>query len=367
MNTVALARPAVLVLYTELAPYVLACLNAFVEAADIDLHLVRWPVNDEAPFALRFHPRITVYERSAMNDQQLLAIALRIMPHMVITSGWVDKGYLKVSRAMRKRGAVTVMSFDTAWRGDIRQWANMLLAPTWLPRTYSHAWVTGEAQANYAHRLGLGADRVRTGFYAADTALFVPLGERLLAERGAAWPHRFLCVARYIPSKGQQLLCDAFAELCERDEAADWELWLAGKGELHERVMASASGKHARIKHLGFKQVSEMNDVVANSGVFVLPSTYEPWGVVVHEHACAGLPLVLSSAVGAAERFLVEGENGHRFLSGDKASLQTALRMIILSSDAELRAMGARSAALGRAWDPGEWARIAIELLNAKP
>lgn len=361
------ARPTVLVLYTELAPYVLAGLNAFVEQADVDLHLVRWPVNKEAPFDLHFHPRITVHERSALSDEELLALALRLMPHMVLASGWVDKGYLKACRAMRKRGAVTVMSFDTAWRGDARQWANMLLAPTWMSRTYSHAWVTGDAQAIYAHRLGLGADRVRTGFYSADTPLFVPLGERLLRERSNAWPHRFLCVARYIPTKGHQLLCDAFAELCDAGDAGDWELWLAGTGELHQQVMASYSGNHPRIKHLGFKQVAEVNDVVAQSGVFVLPSTYEPWGVVVHEHACAGLPLLLSSAVGAADRFLVEGENGHRFIAGDKETLKNMLRMFILSSDAELNAMGRRSAELGRAWSPAEWARTANELLHARP
>lgn len=360
-------RATVLVLYTELAPYVLACLNAFVEASGAELHLVRWPVNKEAPFELAFHPRITVHERTALDDEQLLALALRIMPHMIIASGWVDKGYLKVCRSMRKRGAVTVMSFDTAWRGDARQWANMLLAPTWVPRTYSHAWVTGEAQANYAHRLGLGADRVRTGFYSADTSLFIPLGERLLAQRTTAWPHRFLCVARYIPTKGHQLLCDAFAELCDEGNAGDWELLLAGTGELHEQVMTSPSGKHSRITHLGFKQVVEMNDVVAQSGVFVLPSTYEPWGVVVHEQACAGLPLLLSTAVGAAERFLVEGESGHRFIAGNKESLKTMLRLFVLNDDAELRAMGERSAVLGRAWSPVEWARMANELLHARP
>ncbi len=364
MSAASNARRTVLVLYTELAPYVLACLNAFVEEHAVDIHLVRWALNKEAPFHLEFDPRITVYERNALNDDQLLVLAQRISPRMVIASGWVDKGYLKVCRALRKRGATTVMSFDTAWRGDAKQWANMLLAPAWLPRTYSHAWVTGEAQANYAHRLGFGADRVRTGFYSADTSVFLPLGDRLLTERTNAWPHRFLCVARYIPTKGHQLLCDAFAELCDRNEAGDWGLWYTGIGELQDQVMNSPSGRHPRIKHLGFKQATEMEDIVQQCGVFVLPSTYEPWGVVVHEHACAGLPLLLSSAVGAAERFLVEGENGHRFITGDKSVLQTMLRMFVLNSDAELRAMGLRSAQLGRAWSPKDWARTAFELMN---
>lgn len=351
-------------LYTELAPYVLACLNALVEEADAEVHLVRWPVNQEAPFALRFHPRITVHERRGISDEGLVDLARRLKPTLTITSGWVDKGYLRAAAEAKRSGGVSVIALDTAWRGLWRQWANAIASRARLHRAFSHAWVTGAAQAAYARRLGFKAESIRTGFYSADTSLFLPLGERLLAERQGAWPHRMLCVARYIPTKGHQLLCDAFAELCDAGDAVDWELWIAGTGELHEQVSRSESGKHPRIRHLGFKQVEEMNAVVKECGAFVLPSTYEPWGVVVHEHACAGLPLLLSTAVGAAERFLTEGDNGFRFIAGDKASLKSALRMLMLSSDDELRAMGLRSLALGRAWSPQAWARAAIELMR---
>lgn len=358
------SKGPVLVLYTELAPYVLACLNSLVERTGTELHLVRWPVNSEAPFALEFHPRITVHERASLSDDGLVALVRRLRPGLVITSGWVDAGYLRASAAAKRAGAVSVIALDTAWRGHWKQWANALAARWRLHRAFSHAWVTGRAQARYALRLGFAEERIRTGFYAADTPLFLPLGERLLAERASGWPHRFLCVARYIPTKGQQLLCDAFAELCDAGEAGDWELWLAGTGELHDQVVASPSGRHARIRHLGFKQPGEMMPVVAQCGAFVLPSTYEPWGVVVHEHACAGLPLVLSSAVGAAERFLQEGENGFRFIAGDKATLKTILRMLVLSSDAELRGMGQRSLELGMAWSPQAWAETAADLME---
>ncbi len=107
-----------------------------------------------------------------------------------------------------------------------------------------------------------------------------------------------------------------------------------------------------------------MGAVMDQCGVFVLPSTYEPWGVAVHEHATAGFPLVLSDAVGAAERFLVGGENGLRFKAGSVEDLRTAMRAIVERSDDELQAMGARSAALGRTWNPKEWATTAIDLIT---
>ncbi|MBK9175766.1 MAG: glycosyltransferase family 4 protein [Flavobacteriales bacterium] len=365
MNTNAADRATVLVLYTELAPYVLACLHALVEQGALDVHLVRWPVNSEAPFQLDFQRRLTVHERASLSDAQLLELALRLRPKLVIASGWVDRGYVATCKALKRQGATTAVIIDTAWRGHWRQWANALVGRWALQRAYSHAWVTGQAQATYARRLGFKTDRIRTGFYSADTTRFLAVGQRLLSERTGFWPHRFLCVARYIPTKGQQLLCDAFAELCEADEAGDWELWLAGTGELHQQVVDSPAGRHRRIRHLGFKQPEEMETVMEQCGAFVLPSAYEPWGVVVHEFACAGFPLILSSAVGAAERFLVETENGFRFIAGDKSSLKKMLRMIVLSNDHELLGMGQRSHALGGLWSPQSWADTAMALCGA--
>jgi glycosyltransferase involved in cell wall biosynthesis len=355
--------PRILFLYTELAPYVLACFQALVKRHDVEVHVVRWPVNKEAPFELKADPRVKLIDRSTLDEAGLLSLAEQLQPSVIFASGWVDKGYLKVCRAMRAAGVPTVMCSDTAWRGDARQLAAVVSARLWLRRTFSHAWVTGKAQAMYAQRLGFAQDAIRTGFYAADVDLFAPLAAQFAVLKAGRYPHRFLCVARYIPTKGHQLLCDAFAELCKAGEAGDWELWIAGTGELHEAVRRSPSGSHTRIRHLGFVQAEALPEIMAQCGVFVLPSTYEPWGVVVHEHACAGFPMVLSSAVGAAERFLKEGENGHRFIAGDKGTLKNMMRMMMLSSDAELRAMGERSAQLGRQWSPAEWAATAISFM----
>lgn len=355
-----------LFLYTEAAPYVLAGLRRLSLDHGVDVYLVRWPVNKEAPFDALEGDGVHSLRRDEVDDAALLELVRRVEPDAVFVSGWMDKGYLRAARALRAKGVPVVLCSDTAWRGGLKQIANVLLAPFWLKRTFSHAWVTGIPQASYARYLGIPEARIRNGFYAADTDLFEPLGKALLAERTGTWPHRFLCVARYIPTKGHQMLCDAFAALCDRAEAGDWELWIVGTGELHEQVMDSTSGRHSRIRHLGFKQAHELPEVMRQCGAFVLPSLYEPWGVAVHEQACAGMPLVLSSAVGASERFLQEGLNGFRFPAGDMARLKDALRAMVRRSDHELRTMGLRSAELGRAWGPGQWAATAVALMNPR-
>ena len=349
-----------LFLYTELAPYVLACLKALVEQHEVEVHLVRWPVNAEAPFELDFAGRSKVYERGALDDESLVRLTQALKPDITFASGWVDKGYLAACREARKHGNPVVICSDTAWRGDARQVAAVIAARFWIKRAFSHAWVTGEDQATYARKLGFADASVRTGFYSADVERFAPLARQFAVLKATKYPHRFLCVARYIPTKGHQYLCDTFAELCDAGEARDWQLWIAGTGELHDEVRNSPSGRHERIKHLGFIQPDAMPEVLAQCGVFVLPSTYEPWGVVVQEHACAGFPLILSSAVGAAERFLVEGSNGFSFPAGDKGALMNALRAMIGRTDHELRVMGDSSAELGTRWNPTEWARTAM-------
>lgn len=356
----------ILVLYTELAPYVLACFKAAVARDGVEFHVVRWPVNQEAPFELEQGQGITLYDRHRFDTRALLKFAEELTPSLVLTSGWVDKGYLAVCRRLNARRIPTVMTFDTAWTGSWKQWISAIAARFWVPFTFSHAWATGQRQMVYARLLGFLPFRIRTGFYAADTAMFAPLGERLLAERTSLWPHRFLCVARYIPSKGQQLLCEAFAALCDAGHAGDWQLTLVGTGEQFEAVTSSVAGRHPRIEHLGFRQAHELEEVIARSGAFVLPSLYEPWGVVVQEQACSGLPLVLSDAVGASERFLGPGSNGYAFKAGNRADLQKALRSIIERSDDELLRMGRQSAVLGTAWSPEAWARLLNELVSER-
>lgn len=353
----------VLVLYTEIAPYVLACLDALVARTGARIELVRWPVNAEAPFALGAHPGITLHDRRDFTDERLLAFALDFKPQFVIASGWVDKGYLKVCRAMRRQGIPTSMNLDTAWRGDAKQWISAALARLWMPRTYSHIWATGTRQVAYARMLGLPENRILTGLYAADTTPFRAAFHAARQARQLRYPHRFIHVARYIPTKGQQVLCDAFAELCDQGRAGDWELHLVGTGELHDQVKNSTSGRHPRIVHRGFVQATDIPAVLAEAGASVLPSLYEPWGVVVQEHACIGLPLLLSDAVGAGERFLEPGANGALHKAGDKADLQQSLLQIIGTPEAELLRMGDRSAELGATWTPERWAALAEQTL----
>jgi glycosyltransferase involved in cell wall biosynthesis len=340
----------ILFLYTELAGYFAACIKELAKHVDA-IHIVRFPVNAEAPFQFNFPQNVIVYERNSFSTEQLIKLAKDISPDTIFSSGWVDKGYLKVCRHFKGK-APTVMSMDNHWFGTSRQWLMRAAAPFTIHRSYSHVWVPGKPQKEYAIKLGFRNKRIREGFYSADVPLFA--SEAACRTEAENYPHRFIYVGRYIPAKGLDVLFAAFTEVAD-ETGADWELWCIGTGEEFERRTI-----HPQIKHLGFLQPAELKEQLCHAGVFVLPSRFEPWGVVVHEMAAAGFPMICSSAVGAASRFLETEKNGYLFTSGSKDELKMMMKTITETRDATLRQMAQQSHRLGISYTTKEWAKTAL-------
>jgi glycosyltransferase involved in cell wall biosynthesis len=92
----------------------------------------------------------------------------------------------------------------------------------------------------------------------------------------------------------------------------------------------------------GFVNQSGMGRYYAAADVLVLPSSHEPWGLVLNEGMCFGLPVIASDAVGAAPDLVRSGENGFVYPVGDVTALAAALRRL-LADPAGRAAMGARS------------------------
>src|SRR5690606_32903020 len=92
----------ILFLYTELAGYTLACIQS-LEKLSVDIHLVRWPINKEAPFEFNFSENTVLYDRNDFDEGQLVDLAVRIDPDVIYCSGWIDKGYLSVCKNFKKK------------------------------------------------------------------------------------------------------------------------------------------------------------------------------------------------------------------------------------------------------------------------
>jgi glycosyltransferase involved in cell wall biosynthesis len=344
-----------LFLYTEIAEYVLACCNELTKHGDV--HIVRWPVNKEAPFQFQTNEKIKLYPKSDYNQEQLTQLVKSINPDVIVCSGWIDNDYLKITKAYFKK-IPTVMTCDTHWNGSFKQRLATVISRFTLLNIFSHAWVPGQIQKQYVLNLGFKESNIQTGFYSCDLDYFESVYQSQKAQKQEFFPKRFLYVGRYYEFKGIKELWQAFIEL-QNEQPYDWELWCLGVGDIQPI-------NHPKIKHFGFVQPKDLANYTSQTGVFILPSRFEPWGVVVHEFAASGFPLLLSNKVGAKEQFLQEGKNGFVFKSESVNDIKQALKKIMNTKESDLIAMSDYSNTLSKSISPKLWVESLLRMAKSK-
>lgn len=178
----------------------------------------------------------------------------------------------------------------------------------------------------------------------------------------------FLFCGQMIARKGLDHLLAAFVLMLKRHPSP--RLLLAGpEAELPALLERLPEEVRARIEYAGFKAPAELPGVFARADVFVLPSRYDGWGVVVNQALGAGLPLICSNAVGAAHDLIEPGVNGLRFPPGDIDALASCMECFV--NDAPLAGLwGAASREKAAAWTPERgaerWVQVFREILGPR-
>jgi glycosyltransferase involved in cell wall biosynthesis len=228
----------------------------------------------------------------------------------------------------------------------------------------------GSANEAYYRWMGIPQDKIFRVPYTVDNERFINAGEVARADRKATRTRigmdldlpAIVFASKFDRRKRPDDLLAAYAKL--RSEGVAAQLLLVGtglmEGELKARVADQAI---PNVVFAGFVNQTELPAVYAASDVFTLPSDNEPWGLVVNEAMCAGLPIVLSEEIGCSEDLVKDGVNGATFTAGDVAGLADALRPTLIDSDLRA-AQGAASVERIKGWsykECGEGIRLAID------
>tara|TARA_R110002126_G_scaffold155833_1_gene302902 strand:- start:5007 stop:6062 length:1056 start_codon:yes stop_codon:yes gene_type:complete len=343
------------ILMTRLSDYMLNCFRMWHIRSGVELHIVRLGVDPrEAPFDFPDSlAGISFYEREAMNDAAINEMILTLQPQLVICFGWADNGYLGAVRN-RPTGTGAVMTMDTQWRGTFRQVLGMVWGRLRITHLFDFVWVPGTRQYRFARLIGFPKSRIREGLLVANETNFAPI----LESYSGAPIKRLVFIGRYLELKGLRELWQGFIDFHETHES-DLTLVCIGTGPLE----AEAPDHHS-IQHLGFVQPKDFREVLKGGGIFILPSHREAWGLVVHEFAIAGFPMVLSKAVGAVDRFL-DDDNGLLLKEVTPEAITRAVIKIDSLDEKTLAAMSRSSAAKGAALTVDNWCAQADAFLKA--
>ena len=225
-----------------------------------------------------------------------------------------------------------------------------------LRALFDGAVTGGKAHRRYLRSLGFPLDRVGRFYDVVGNHALAQhcAGLRARGARPAGLPDGpyFLYVGRLAPEKNVRGLLTAWLRF--REGGGTWPLVLVGDGpELAAiRAAAQASPYPNDIFLAGHTGSSGLPQFYAFAGCFVLPSSREPWGLVVNEAMAASLPVLVSSRCGSAEDLVEPGENGFTFDPANPEQLTHYLHRIADLSSARRAAMGEASAVRIGAYTP---------------
>ena len=159
-----------------------------------------------------------------------------------------------------------------------------------------------------------------------------------------------LYVGRIAHGKGLELLVQVAAQLQDVHVAVVGPD--GGHGvESELRAQADRLRVDDRVHFVGPLSRSELPNIYADADVFVLPSSYENFGMVAAEAAAAGAPVVLTNRCGVAECF--DGR-GALVVPYGEAELRDALSRLL--GDAGLRRrLGDEAREVATQWS---WSRV---------
>ncbi len=139
---------------------------------------------------------------------------------------------------------------------------------------------------------------------------------------------------RLVHEKGVQTLLEALPRL--RREFRGARLVVAGAGPLDEELRTTARALGDAVQWAGFVPAGGLAALLGAADVVVVPSLYEPSGLVALEAAAAGAPLAVADTGGL--RDVVEhGITGLRFAPGDARALGDAVSRLLHDRSAARR------------------------------
>jgi glycosyltransferase involved in cell wall biosynthesis len=268
----------------------------------------------------------------------------------VCIAGYGNKEYLTIlfiSKLMRLK----VLMFAESWYPG-NKWTDRVKG-LFLRQVAHNIMASGvHARNHFQDRLGFAAHRIITGYSVVDNNHFEKQITSHTHKAGRSDNlQTLLCIARFAPEKNLAGLIRAFYKSELPDKR--WRLQLVGGGPMKNELQALITDSHVELSNwIGYENLPA---VYQAADCFVLPSIFEPWGLVVNEAMAASLPIILSNECGCKPDLLSD-ENGWSFGATKEEDLVRVLNLLSATPQEKLASMGKKSSEIIASFSPKTWA-----------
>lgn len=158
----------------------------------------------------------------------------------------------------------------------------------------------------------------------------------------------FVFVAKLLPHKRCGDVLEASKLLSKL--GFKFSVLIVGSGPEEEMLRRTAqTDGQSNIHFLGFQNQQNVRRTLFASDILVLPSDFEPWGLVVNEAMACSLPVIVSDSVGASADLVLGRGTGRVFPTGNVNALASAMQHYLVDRSA-CAADGARALELICGW-----------------
>ena len=343
------------VLWSHLSGYMNACLRELEHIDNVEIFVGHYTPSVDSPFEReQFSWIANRYEYEACADKSvLLSRLIEFSPDVFLVTSWHIPEYRFILKKFSGK-AVKVLAMDNPWRGTLKQWLGIVSSRWYLQPLYDAVFLPGERQAQFAKKLGFTEKQILRGLYCCDQEKYaVSYQEREQSRK--EMPTAFIYVGRLSLEKGIETLKKGYQYYRDLSKRP-WPLICCGTGPL-EHLLQDVDGMVLK----GFIQPEDLPNEMKKAGCLLIPSLFEPWGVVVHEATSAGLPVICTSSCGASVHLVQDGYNGYVVEPGKADNLGEAMLRYTQLSYERKTEMSANSYNLSLQFTPKRWATCFYE------
>lgn len=146
--------------------------------------------------------------------------------------------------------------------------------------------------------------------------------------------HRVIAVGRLVPQKGFDILIRIWKYVENSGEASDWKLDIYGSGpekKKLENLIVDENVKNIMIHPFS----NDIDNEYLHSSIFVLPSRFEGFALVLGEAQAFGLPIISFDIHEGSNEIVEDGKNGFLISPYDIKSMSQ--KLLILMNDKKMR------------------------------
>ena len=200
----------------------------------------------------------------------------------------------------------------------------------WFYRHVDHFCPIGEDAKDHLRLYGVGDAQMTLAPYSVDDTLIDKSSKKYgrSSSRSLLGINDkdvvFLFSGKMMPRKQPLLLAEAILSLS--NTYGNVTAIFLGSGEQYQALCEKLEPQlNPRFIAPGFVNQSELGLYFTAADVFVLPSIYDTWGLVVNEAMHYGLPCIVSDKVGSGRDLVKSGETGEIFRFDSLKELQRTL------------------------------------------